>query len=92
MATIKELDASAIELKYKNSKFSFVIVLPNTRTGLPELEKKIKGYGLANIMSQMKTDKIILKLPKFKVEYSIDLQKALENVCIRIKICHFITF
>lgn len=76
------MDAEAIELNYKNSKFSFVIVLPNSRTGLSELEKKIKGYGLANIMSQMKKQKTILKLPKFKVEYEIDLRNALENVCI----------
>lgn len=58
-------------------------MLPNVKslTGLHELETKIKGFGLANIRSQMKTEKVILRLPKFKVEYSIDLREALEHVC-----------
>lgn len=81
--SIKELDAAAIELKYKNSKFSFIVVLPNKRTGLSELETNIKGYGLENIRAQMTaTAKIILRLPKFKVEFGIDLREPLENVSI----------
>lgn len=76
------MDAAALELKYKDSKFSFVIVLPDSRTGLSTLETKIKGYGLENIRSQMTAkSKIILRLPKFKVEYGVDLRDALENVC-----------
>lgn len=82
-AKIDELDASALEMKYANSTFSFVIVLPNSRTGLTELELKIKDYGLTNIMSKMSKQKLDIRLPKFKVDYTIDLSDPLKHVSIK---------
>lgn len=79
-AKIDELDASAVELKYANSTFAFVIVLPNSRTGLPALEIKMKDYGLANVMSKMTKQKLDLRMPKFKVDYTIDLSDPLKHV------------
>lgn len=74
------LDASAIEMNYAMSNISFVIVLPHSRTGLPELEAKLKEYDLTNITSQLHSTFISAVIPKFKVDYEIELNDVLKNV------------
>lgn len=82
---LDELNARALELKYANSKFSFVIVLPNKFTGLAALESKLKNYDLMkdfmDFDSGSKKDYVV-KVPKFKVEYDIKLNKILINVSV----------
>lgn len=79
-AYIKDLDATALEMKYANSNISFVIVLPESRTGLTELEAKLKDYGLAKIAEQFKFQRYDVQIPKFNVEYDINLNNVLKNV------------
>lgn len=86
-AVLNDLDATAIELKYRDSDFSFVIVLPNSRTGLHELESRLKNYDLAkldgNQFNQMLGQSIVidLKIPRFKIEFKTDLKDLLMQVC-----------
>lgn len=77
---LEDLEASAIEMKYANSNMSFVIVLPSSRTGLRELEMKMKHYGLTNIISQMDLHEVDVSIPKFKVNYDIELNDVLKSV------------
>lgn len=79
-ANIKDLEAKAIELKYENSNISFVIVLPKSRTGLPALEVKLKDYDLGKIAEQLNERRYAVRIPKFKVEYDINLNNVLKNV------------
>lgn len=79
-AQLDDLDASALELKYAESDISFVVVLPNSRTGLPALEAALKNYDLANITGQMYKQKVEVTLPKFKIEYEISLNDVLQKV------------
>lgn len=77
---IKELGATALELKYANSNMSFVIVLPESRTGLAALETKLKGYDLTKIAETLQEDRYEVHIPKFKVEYEIELNEVLQKV------------
>lgn len=77
---LEDLQASALELKYANSNLSFVIVLPFRRTGLTEVEAKMKHFDLNNITDEMRVQKVDVIIPKFKVEYEIELNEVLENV------------
>lgn len=79
-AFLDDLEASALELKYANSNFSFVIVRPNSRTGLSALETKLNNYNLTAITKQMEYDEIDIWIPKFKAEYEVKLNDALKNV------------
>lgn len=77
---IKELDATALELKYANSNMSFVFVLPESRTGLAVLETKLKDYDLTKIAENFREDRYEVYIPKFKVEYEIELKEVLQKV------------
>lgn len=81
-ALLPDLEAKALEMEYLNSKFAFVIVLPNSRTGLRDLETKLNGYDFANITSRFRERNMYIIMPKFKVTYDIELKDVLENVCI----------
>lgn len=75
-----ELQASLIELKYADSKLSFVVALPHKSSNLQELVTKIKHSHLTNILNQMRPEKMVLTLPKFKVEFEIELNDVLKQV------------
>lgn len=86
---IYDLNVSVLELKYANSKYSFIILLSWSRTRLYALEKKLKSFDLRKI-----TDRIFkkenefgddVKIPKFKAEHKIKLNDILKNVFIILK-------
>lgn len=80
-AILEDLDATAVELEYANSNISFVIMLPNNRTGLSALETKLKDYDFATIIERMNAEEVQITIPKFKVEFEIHLNEILKNVC-----------
>jgi serpin B len=59
---------------------SMVIILPNKKTGLKELEEKLATKELSELMQRAKNTEVEVYLPKFKVESSLDLKPHLENV------------
>lgn len=79
--SIVELDATALELKYANSDLSFLILLPNSRNGLPELEQKLSHFDLSKINEQLEELEVDVTIPKFKVEHKVELVDTLKEVC-----------
>lgn len=79
-ADLPNLDATALELPYDNSDLSMVVVLPNKRTGLSQLEEKLRNINLEQITDNMRTQEVRVKLPKFKSEFSVDLMDAFQLV------------
>lgn len=75
-----ELDATALEMPYKNSDLSMLVILPNSRTGLVALEEKLKNTSLQDLTSRMNSYKVVVRMPKFKAEFSIELKRVLEKV------------
>jgi serpin B len=76
----KELDATAIEMDYKNSNISMIFILPNSRAGLNSLEKKLHFIDFKELYNRMFQDSITVELPKFKIEFDINLNDPLMKV------------
>ncbi|XP_031627896.1 antichymotrypsin-2-like [Contarinia nasturtii] len=74
-----ELDADVLELKYADSKFSFLIVLPRQRTGLSVVESKLKNYDIAKVTNGYPYGFEVI-MPKFKIEYEVNLNEILKNL------------
>ncbi len=75
-----ELDASILELPYKDSNISMLIILPNKRTGLAQVESKLSSVDLSQISKKLRNTEVVLELPKFKIEFDIKLNEPLQKV------------
>ncbi|XP_013109615.2 serine protease inhibitor 42Dd [Stomoxys calcitrans] len=75
---IEELDATAVRLPYKDSDLSMVIILPNARNGLAAMEAKLETMSLTLLSEKLNRARgTRLYLPKFKVEFTVNLNAAL---------------
>ncbi|KAK8762417.1 hypothetical protein V5799_026327 [Amblyomma americanum] len=76
----EESNCRALEMPYKGDEYSMVIVLPNEVDGLTSLEERLTEYDLRSLLDGLKTQKVQLYLPKFKVRSNkgmIDVLRAL---------------
>lgn len=80
-AEVKGLDAAAVRLDYTNSNLSFIIILPNNRTGLSTLESQT-SLNLSQIIDEMKYRECKIKIPKFKIESEFDMRNIMKKVCV----------
>ncbi|EDV59768.2 serine protease inhibitor 42Dd isoform X2 [Drosophila erecta] len=80
---LPELKAKALELTYAGTDIVFLIILPQEEQGLAFLEEKLVGVDLSEISSQLSRRKVRVQLPKFKFEFDVPLQAALEELGIR---------
>lgn len=79
-ARLPDLGASALEMNYANSTLSFLIILPFKRMGLPDLEAKLRDSAFSAIINQMHPRKIDVSIPKFKIDFEIELNAVLKRV------------
>ncbi|XP_034477581.1 antichymotrypsin-2-like isoform X2 [Drosophila innubila] len=79
-ADLPSLDASALELPYENSDLSMLILLPKSKTGLPQLEEKLRNTPLAEITEHLHKTQVLVKLPKFKSEFEVELTDAFKQL------------
>ncbi len=82
---ITELNATALELYYGSGICSMFIILPDSKTGLPELEKKLSEIDLAQELSKLlhfveSSNQIDIEIPKFKIENKLELNEVLEKM------------
>ncbi|KAM7342520.1 antitrypsin-like isoform 6-T6 [Cochliomyia hominivorax] len=75
-----ELDATALEMPYKDSDLSMLIILPNSRTGLVNLEENLKNVSLPSLTRRMYPAKVIVDMPKFKAEFEVELTEPLKKM------------
>jgi len=80
LADLPALDATALELAYKDSDLSMLIVLPNSRTGLAALEDKLRITALSQITQALHKTQVVVKLPKFKAEFQVELKQVFQQV------------
>lgn len=76
----EELDAKILELPYNNEDVSMLIVLPNQKNGIKELEKKLQSVDISELAQNIYSREVIVSLPKFKIESTIPLNDVLEEV------------
>lgn len=79
-ADLPELDATAVELPYENSDLSMLIILPNQVDGLAALEKKIATIDLNEISSRLELEDVEVMIPRFKIEYDLDMKEPLQQL------------
>ncbi|KAA0201911.1 hypothetical protein HAZT_HAZT004889 [Hyalella azteca] len=59
---------------------SLVIVLPDKRTGLAKVERKLQGVDLRELFDSGRKVEVEVTIPRFKMEYSEDLVAPLQAV------------
>lgn len=78
---LKEFDARAVELPYEHDdEVSMLLILPNKRDGLKELELKLKDINLNTLTEQMQMESVQLLLPKFHIDFECCLRAILEKM------------
>lgn len=91
---LEKLDATALELPYKDSDITMLIILPNKKTGLSDLESKLNTIDLSEITRSMYSQEVNVEIPKFKIEFDIELNEPLQKVFLLLRIfsLNFLTF
>lgn len=79
-AEIEDLDCQVLELPYSNTNVSMVILLPKQRTGIKQLEEKLKDYDLTTVRDKLYKTEVKVWLPRFKVETKMNLNEPLKKV------------
>jgi serpin B len=69
-----------ISKPYKDSNFSFCIILPKKLFGIEEIEKKLNTDFFKETLDSTYSAKTLLSIPKLKLESSSKLKDALKNV------------
>ena len=57
-----------------------VILLPNEKEGLADMESKLATFNFTEIISRLQPKRISLSMPRFKLESTIDLKDPLSKV------------
>jgi serine protease inhibitor len=70
----------AIELLYKNERYSLMIVMPDTIKDLKHFSKESNYNSLNEITAQLEPSEIQLFVPKFRFECTSRAEKALGKV------------
>lgn len=74
------IDAKLLRLPYKDSGMVMLVMLPRNRTGLASLEEKLNGLNVKDLWNKMKKTNVDVSMPKFKIEFEVDLKEPLEKV------------
>lgn len=58
-----------------------MIILPNSKTGLSALESKLHTINFGELRKNMYNEEVNVEIPKFKIEFDIELNEPLKKVC-----------
>lgn len=75
---IEELDAKILKMNYEDNKYSMIIILPNSKSGLNDLEKKLVDKDINSFATFQRHVTVII--PKFKLESNLQLKQPLIEV------------
>ncbi|KAJ8680726.1 hypothetical protein QAD02_016513 [Eretmocerus hayati] len=78
---LKEYNAECVALPYENEDLSMIIIAPKDLGGLQKIEENLDKIDL-NLTAENNfyRKKLVLSLPKFKVETTIDLNQHLDEL------------
>lgn len=72
--------ATGIMKPYKDNKYAFVALLPKVNISMSELLISLDAKEIMTLIENQKKETVLLKLPKFSVEYSENLNDSLKNL------------
>jgi len=73
-------DVIGLDLPYKGRDLSMIVLLPPEKTTLADLEKKLMPDNLEAWIEAMKPGRVMVTLPKFKVESQFSLKSTLSRL------------
>ncbi|GBM25493.1 putative serpin-like protein TK1782 [Araneus ventricosus] len=76
----KKESYKALELPYEGGNISMLILLPNSKDGLSELESSLSSTFIQDLEQSMSETKVEVALPKFKLEYSTSLKEKFQSL------------
>ncbi|XP_030387484.1 alaserpin-like isoform X2 [Scaptodrosophila lebanonensis] len=79
-ADLPDLDATALEMPYADSDLSMLVILPKSKTGLQQLEKKLQSVPLSQVTDKLYSTQVIVKFPKFKAEFQVELTNVFKEL------------
>jgi serpin B len=76
---VKATGYQAVDLMYRGGDLSMLLLLPDRKHGLPDLEKKLSARMLHDVVSRMETHEVKLFLPRFKLTWgTVDMRDYLK--------------
>jgi serine protease inhibitor len=69
-----------IDLPYGDGHFSMTVFLPREAENLDDFIANIDQIKLQSYLNNMNTSPVLLELPKFKLEYELNMKQVLENL------------
>lgn len=73
----QDKEVQGLQMPYQGKDLAMVVLLPNKKDGLADLEKGLTAERLAGWMGQLREQKVDVWLPKFKMRYGLDLIPSL---------------
>ncbi|MBQ3016397.1 MAG: serpin family protein [Clostridia bacterium] len=77
---LKDANATGFIKYYKGRKYAFVALLPNENITVGEFLQMLDGEGLNNLLSSPESTIVRTAIPKFEVEYSVNMSELLVNM------------
>lgn len=65
---------------YKGNKYSFVALLPNKGISIEEYAATLNGVGYLNLINNVADEDVMVKIPKFTLEYELELNNILKEM------------
>ncbi len=72
--------AQGIVKYYGGGEYAFVALLPNKYVLLSDFVASLDGGSLRSLLTNRRTGEVRIRLPKYEVEYTVDLSDALQNM------------
>lgn len=82
-AYAEDAQAQLLELPYEGKGVSMLVLLPKKVDGLAALEKTLSASSLDAWLAKRSSEEVTVWLPKFKLDYDVELKPALESLGLR---------
>ena len=73
-------DLQIVELPYGNEHYSMLVFLPSKVDGLDDFIQSLDENQWQSYINQLEPDSVVVELPKFKVEYKLQMNDVLINM------------
>ena len=76
----KELDAKVLNMWFDNYDASLLVILPNKKDGISDLESKIANVNFQDLFKTLEEENVNVQFPKFKIESQTVVKEHLQKV------------
>jgi len=80
----EESGFQAVRLPYKGSRIAMFVFLPQEKSNVMEFQRSLDAPFWERCMSRFTTARVFLRMPRFTLEYFATLNRALQNLGIKI--------